>query len=96
MTDEWLSTTIATCREQHHLETVAVNRLELLKRLQQLEWYAQYAARVNEAARKAKDYTSPDGVSRCGGIPQAACKCAGIRMVMQNGRCWHCEGKVTS
>ena len=54
MTDEWLSTTLATCREQHHLEMVAVNRVELLKRLQQLEWYAQHAARTNEAARQLR------------------------------------------
>ena len=72
MTDEWLSTTIVMCDEQHHLETVAVSRVELLKRLQQLEWYAQHAERMNEAARKAKDYTFTDTICRCGGIPQTA------------------------
>lgn len=54
MTDEWLSTTIVMCDEQHHLETVAVDRVELSNRLHQLAWYERHAARVNEAARQLR------------------------------------------
>ena len=82
MTDEWLAETLVMCDEQSHLETVSVNRVELQKRLEELYWHNVPCVRMNEAARKMKEY--PDGVCRCGGIPQTAA----------DGTCFYCHGKV--
>ena len=47
MTDDWLKNTIHECKNLPSIDFIRVDRVELLNRLEQLEWYMRHRERLN-------------------------------------------------